>query len=86
MKGKAHKLMSQSAGVAEYTDCISAEDYDFPNDCPGYDTKQSDGEFCGMWCPSSLPSLPVPTKPGVVTTELNCVFILNGIIRNRCLT
>ena len=27
----------QRSGAAEYTDCTSAE-------CPGYDTKQSDGE------------------------------------------
>ena len=29
-------LLAQLAGVAEYTDS--------PNTCPGYDTKQSDGE------------------------------------------
>ena len=34
----------QSAGAAEYTECISAEEYDSPNECPGHDTKQSDGE------------------------------------------
>ena len=30
--------MAQMAGAEEYTDCIS------PNECPGHDTKQSDGE------------------------------------------
>ena len=38
------KCMAQLAGDAEYTDCISAEGWDSPNECPGYDTKQSDGE------------------------------------------
>ena len=36
--------MAQSAGTIEYTDCISAEESDSPNECPGYDTKQSDGK------------------------------------------
>ena len=26
--------MALSDGVAEYTDCISAEGYDLPNECP----------------------------------------------------
>ena len=30
-------------GAAEYSNCISAEGYDSPNKCPGYDAKQSDG-------------------------------------------
>ena len=34
--------IAQSAGAAEYTDCISAEGLDFSNKCNGYDTKQSD--------------------------------------------
>ena len=29
-------------------------------DCPGYDTKQSDGEVPGMWNTPSLPSLTDP--------------------------
>ena len=36
--------MAQSAGAAEYTDCFSVEGQDFSNECPRYDTKQSDGE------------------------------------------
>ena len=47
------------AGAVEYTDCISAERYDFPDECPAYDTKQSDGETSVMlelWgVPTSLP-------------------------------
>ena len=36
--------MAQSAGAVEYTDCISAEGYDSPDVCRGYNTNQSDGE------------------------------------------
>ena len=41
------------------------------NDCPGYDTKVSDGEppvleLCGIWNTPSLPLLPDPLSPGVV--------------------
>ena len=36
--------MVQSAGAAEYTACISAEELGYPIESPGYDTKQSDGE------------------------------------------
>ena len=43
-----------------------------PNECPGYDTKQSDGEvpvlleLWGMQSTPSLPLLPGPLWPGVV--------------------
>ena len=46
-----------------------------PNECPGYDTKQSDGEVPAvlelweMWSTPSLPSLPVPLWPGVVAPD-----------------
>ena len=46
-----------------------------PNDCPAYDTKQSDGEApvmrepWGMRSISSLPSLPDPLWPGVVAPD-----------------
>ena len=56
----------QSAGAGEYTDCTSAEGYDLPNECPRYDTKQSDREvqvMLGLWgmqSTSSLPSLAGP--------------------------
>ena len=36
--------MVQSVKAVEYTNCISAEGKDSPYECPGYDTKQSDGE------------------------------------------
>ena len=63
--------ITQSAGTVEYTDCISAEGLDSPhNKCPGYDTKQSDGEvpvmleLWGMQSTPSLPSLSGPLWPG----------------------
>ena len=62
----------QSAEAVQYPDCISAELYDHANECPVYDTKQSDGEtpviteFGGMRSIYSLPLLPVPPMPEVV--------------------
>ena len=35
------KILTESAGAAEYTDWISANDQDTPNLCPGYDTKKN---------------------------------------------
>ena len=37
-------ITAQSAGAVEYTDCFSAVGWDSHDECPGYDTKQSDGE------------------------------------------
>ena len=69
-----------------------------PNECCGYDNKQSDGEaqlmleLWGMWSTLSLPSLPGPLWPGVVALdrvlslgqiELNCELMLNWIVWNR---
>ena len=85
---------SNSAGVAEYTDWFSAEGLDSPNECPGYDIEQSDGEalvmleLWGMQSTSLLPLLPVPLWPGVVALdrvlsigqiELNSECMLNWI-------
>ena len=67
--------MAHSVGAAEYTNCISAEEWDFSNECPVYDTKQFDGEapvmlqLWGMWSTASLPSLPGPFWPGVVASD-----------------
>ena len=36
--------LTQSTGAIEYTVCISAEEYDSSNECPEYDSKQSDDE------------------------------------------
>ena len=46
-----------------------------PNECPGYNTKQSDGEvpvMLGLWGVRSTPSLPLlpgPPWPGVVAPD-----------------
>ena len=60
------QYVAQSAGAVEYTDCFSAEGQEPPNECPGYDTKQFDGEvpavleLWGIWSTPLLPSLPGP--------------------------
>ena len=47
----------------------------YPNECPGYDTKQSDGEavvkleIWGMRSTLSLPSLSGPLWPGLVAPD-----------------
>ena len=90
----AHNIkIAPSAGAVEYTDCTSTERYP-PNECPSYDTKQSDGEvpvmqgFWGMQITPSLPLLPGPLWPGVVVPdralsmgqiELNSLTKLNSL-------
>ena len=86
------KREAQSAAAVEYIDCTSAEGNESPNECPGYDIKQSDGEvpvMLELWTmrsTPSLPSLPGPLGPGVVAPdrvlfmgriELNYLLILN---------
>ena len=44
------------------------------NECPGYDTKQSDGEASVM-----LPSLRSPLWPGVVAPDKGPIYELNRI-------
>ena len=67
-KNHPQNVLAQSAGAVEYTDCTS-------NECPRYDTKQSDGEvpavleLWGLWSTPSLPSLPGPLWPGVVAPD-----------------
>ena len=64
-------------GAVEYTDCTSAERYDTHphNECPVYDTKQSDRDFPGMlelWGMRGTPSLPLlpgPIWPGMVAPD-----------------
>ena len=43
-KTNSINFLAQLARVAEYTICFSAEGLDFLNECPGYDTIQSDAE------------------------------------------
>ena len=56
-----------------------------PNECPGYDTKQSDGEvpamleLWGMRSTPSLPLLPGPLWPGVVSPDKGPIYGLNRI-------
>ena len=52
---------SLDIGVAEYTDCISAEGKTPSYECPAYDTKSSDSEapvMLELWPTQSTPSLP----------------------------
>ena len=45
-------MIAQLAGAVQYTVCTSAEGWDPPNECPEYDTKQSDDEvpvMLGLW-------------------------------------
>ena len=57
-----------------------------PNECPGYDTKQSDGEvpvilgLLGIRNTSSLPLLPGPLWPGVVAPDKGPIKGLNRTI------
>ena len=67
--------MSQSAGAVEYTSCIFSEELDSLNECPGYETKQSDLEAPVMLEHWEMPSrhflslIPGPFWPGVVTPD-----------------
>ena len=91
---------SGAVEAIEYTYCISAEGKEPPllNECHAYDTKQSDYEvpvmvkLWGMWSTPSLPSLPGPLWPGMITPErilyigqieLYCVLMLNWYAWNR---
>ena len=63
-----------------------------PNECPGYDTKQSDGEvpamleLWGMQSTLSLPSLPGPLRPGVVAPDKGPMYELNRTIYHASFT
>ena len=67
-------LFAHSAEAVEYTNCASARDKN-PNECPGYETKRSDGEVAvmlkiwGMWKTLSLPMFPDPLEPRVVVPD-----------------
>ena len=90
--------LTQSTGAAEYTDLhLCSGGKDFPNECPVYDTKQSDGEapvmleLWGMRSTPSFPSFPGLLCPRVIATdrvlsvgqiELNCVITLDWIVWN----
>ena len=73
------KPLAQSAGAVEYTDApLQMGKTPHPpkkNECPGYDTKQSDGEVpvmlgpCGIRSTPSLPLLLGPLWPGMVAPD-----------------
>ena len=54
-----------------------------PNECPEYDTKESDGEvpamleLWGIWSTLLLPSLPGPLWPRVVAPDKGPIYGLN---------
>ena len=88
-------MLAWSAGAAEYTDCTSAEGYDYSNKSPNYGTKQADDEaqvmlvLLGMHSTPSLPSLSGTLLPGEVALDralsmgqikLNCVLVINWIV------
>ena len=60
------KNVAQSTGAVQYTDCISAEEYNSSNKRPIYDTKQSDDAAPGMlelWGLRSNPFVPSLLDP-----------------------
>ena len=90
-KKPAKPKVAQSAKAVEYTECISAEKKNSHNECPGYYTKQSDGEVLvmlelwGMRSTPSLPSLPDRLSPGLVAPDrvlsmgqikINCMLMI----------
>ena len=88
--------MAKSAEVAEYSNCIFAERKDSSHKCPGYDTKQTDGEasvmleLWGMRSTHLLLLLPGWLWPGVVVPDLsmgqiklNHELMLNWIVWNK---
>ena len=89
VRGFAILKLAQSKGAVEYVDCTSVETKDIPNECPVYDTKQSDGgvlvmlELWKMQSTTSLRSLPVQLCPGVV--EPNRVLSMGKIVLNCAL-
>ena len=79
--------VAQLSRTVEYTPTASLQRGKTPttnnNECPGYDTKQSDDEvpvmleLWGMQSTSLLPSLPGPLLPGVVVPEKGPIYGLN---------
>ena len=67
--------MAELAWAVEYTDCIYAEGYETPNECPGYEIKKSEGkapvmmELWGMWSSPSLLSLSALLWPRVAAPD-----------------
>ena len=68
--------LAQLAGALEYSLHLCYEVRSLPNECPGYDTKQSDGEvpemleLWGMQNTPSFSSLLGQPWPWVVTSQI----------------
>ena len=68
-------VISLPLGAVDYNDCTSADGSPPSNECPGYDTKQSDGEVSAvlkLWRIQSTPSLPLlpgPLWPRMVASD-----------------
>ena len=79
---KTATILAQSAGAVEYTNCTSAEGVKpSSNECPGNDTKQSDGKvpvMLGVWeytkCVPLLPSFLDPLWPRVVAAHKGPIY------------
>ena len=75
VKHQLKLCLARSARAVEYTDYISANGLDFPNECPGYDNQQSDGgapvmmELRGIRNTPLLPSLPGTLWAGMVAPD-----------------
>ena len=66
-----HLYMPRSAGAAWHTDCISAEGRNTSNECPKYNTRQSDSEatvILELWEMRSTPSIAITLR----TTLARC--------------
>ena len=90
---KTQSNFAQSAGAVEYTDFFAAEGEYSSNECPAYDTKQSESEVLVMlelWgmlriflMPSLQGTLWIYRVLSMGQIELSCVLMLNWIARNR---
>ena len=78
-----HTLPSWGGGLKNIPTASLQRGKTPPNECPGYDTKQSDGEvpsmleLWGMQSTPSLPLLPGPLWPGVVAPDKGPMYGLN---------
>ena len=76
-------VWTQSAGAVEYTDFISADRSDSPNECPGKAAKQSDNEariMQTLWEMQNTPSLsPLPGPLWLGVVALNRVLSMGQI-------
>ena len=68
-------VLLQLVGVVKYTVSLQRSETPPPNESPGYDIKQSDGEtpvMLGLWGMQITPSLPLfpgPLWPGVLAPD-----------------